>query len=108
MLQLFFLGTPLVKLDREPVKIGRRKATALLAYLALNPHPISRDTLAALFWAEFEEERARASLRNTVWVLNESLGEGWLTVEQEHIQLAPSPNLWVDVASFLTTIEACQ
>lgn len=33
-LALYLLGPPRLELDGEPVQIGRRKAVALLAYLA--------------------------------------------------------------------------
>ena len=46
-LALFLLGSPRVKLDGEPAHIGRAKALALLAYLAVEARRHSRDALAA-------------------------------------------------------------
>ena len=34
-LALFLLGPPRLELDGEPIEVGRRKAVALLAYLAV-------------------------------------------------------------------------
>ena len=39
------------------------KAVALLAYLALEQGTHSRDKLTALFWGEYAEEKAKASLQ---------------------------------------------
>lgn len=47
-----------------PLHLPSRKATALLAYLALsNGRVHARDKLAALLWPESTADRARASLR---------------------------------------------
>jgi len=47
-LALYLLGPPRVELDGQAVPLGRRKAVALLAYLALTRQPHSRDALATL------------------------------------------------------------
>ena len=62
-LVLQFLGSPQVRLDNTPVATDRRKAIALLAYLAVNDigHPrqrYSRESLSALFWPEYEQAKA--------------------------------------------------
>ncbi len=54
-----------------------RKTQLLLAYLALNAgqsHP--RDKLAALLWHDRPEEQARHSLRQCLFTLDKSLGDG--------------------------------
>lgn len=57
-----------------PVK--SRKARALLGVLALTPNMVlSRDRLAGLFWSDFEDEKARASLRQTLKLLRDELGQ---------------------------------
>jgi DNA-binding SARP family transcriptional activator len=59
----------------RPVRIARRKARALLTYLALNaPDAPSREHLAALLWPEAAGEQARQNLRQTLLVLRRSLG----------------------------------
>jgi hypothetical protein len=46
--------------DGPPVAFARKKAEALLAYLALNPgHAHPRDKLAALLWGDATHEAAR-------------------------------------------------
>ncbi len=60
--------------------LAQPKRVALLAYLALAiPRGYHRrDTLLALFWPEFDQERARNALRQAAYHLRRSLGEGVL------------------------------
>ena len=58
-LSLFLLGPPRLELDGEPVQIGRRKALALLIYLAITRRPHSRDALATLFWPDYDQPSDR-------------------------------------------------
>jgi DNA-binding SARP family transcriptional activator len=51
------------------------KALALLAYLVLEPHSHSRETLATLLWGESPEHEARASLRQALKQLRTGVGE---------------------------------
>jgi DNA-binding SARP family transcriptional activator len=51
------------------------KGLALLAYLALEPGPHSREELAGLLWGESSDAEARASLRQAVKHLRSRLGE---------------------------------
>ncbi|HEX6749585.1 MAG TPA: BTAD domain-containing putative transcriptional regulator [Longimicrobium sp.] len=64
-----------------------RAAQALLSYLVLNRHRRHpRDVLAALFWGDSPEERARACLATALWRLRRALGpvdgtgESWIVV----------------------------
>jgi hypothetical protein len=52
-LALYLLGPPGVEIDGRDIRIGRRKALALLAYLAVTRQSHTRDALAtpsALRW----------------------------------------------------------
>jgi predicted ATPase/DNA-binding SARP family transcriptional activator len=100
VLALALLGSPVIRLDEVERYITPRKALALLAYLAVTGQTHRRDSLATLFWPEADRSRARADLRNALWVLNRSLGEGWLAVERETVALPDRPGLWVDVRRF--------
>ncbi len=62
-LALFLLGPPRIERDGKPVEIPRRKATALLTYLAVTKKNHTREALATLFWSEYDQCRARADLR---------------------------------------------
>ena len=69
---LRFLGPPQIELDGEPIRLGRHKAVALLAYLALTHQPHSRDALATLLWPDFDQSSARGQLRRTLSHLHQS------------------------------------
>ncbi len=84
------------------VRFPRKKAQALLAYLALRPgqaHP--RDKLAALLWGDASDERARQSLRQGLSALRRGLGRGrrLLLMEGETVTLSPEA-VDVDAAVF--------
>lgn len=87
-LSIYLLGPPRVELDGEEVHVPRRKAMALLAYLAVTDHAHQRDTLAALFWPENDASSARAEVRRTLSLLNRVLGAGWLVTDRETAGLA--------------------
>ena len=106
-LRLFFLGPPRVELDGAPVDLQRRKTLALLVYLAVSGKPHTRDALAALFYPELDQRRARAYLRRDLAVLNTSLpggsgsgSAGWLAADRDTVELRRSPGLWLDVDQF--------
>ena len=75
-LRLTLLGGFQARLQTgEVMLLPGRKAQALLAFLALplgRAHP--RDKLAALLWGGIREESARASLRQTLFVIRKALG----------------------------------
>jgi predicted ATPase/DNA-binding SARP family transcriptional activator len=100
VLKLSFLGPLQVECDGELLTIGRRKALALLAYLAVLGKPHSRETLAAFLWPEADAKHASASLRNTLWSLRQVLDEGCLIAAEDNIGLKPGADIWVDVAEF--------
>src|SRR2546421_13013811 len=73
-LHLTLLGGFDARLDGVALGFRRKKARALLAYLALEAgrwHP--RDKLAALLWDDVSEERARHSLRQGLLELRRTL-----------------------------------
>lgn len=103
-LQLTLLGGFAIRRSPGPaVAVPRKKAQALLAYLALHPsesHP--RDRLAALLWGDASDERARQSLRQSLSALRRVLGEAQahrLCAGGETVALEPGV-LEVDVLAF--------
>ncbi len=99
-LQIALLGSPEIRLDGKEVRTDRRKAVALLAYLAATGQSHPRERLAALLWPDYPAESALAYLRRTVWEINQMLGKGWLDAEREAVGLAPHGDLWLDAAAF--------
>ena len=85
------------------IRLPRRKAQALLAFLALRPgHRFSREALTALLWGDVPDDQARHSLRQALLELRRALPPGVPTaivVEGDQIALDPR-GVEVDVATF--------
>lgn len=103
-LEIYLFGAPRVLCDEEPIKVDTRKATALLIYLAVTNVAAHRTQLIELLWADYKEERARASLRRTLSSLRKALKHTWLVVEDETIALRQSDDLMVDVRVFRSAL----
>jgi predicted ATPase/DNA-binding SARP family transcriptional activator len=104
---IFLFGYPRVECDGAVVPIRRRKALALLSYLAATGSSHSRDVLAALLWPEHEAARAYAFLRNALWILNATPLSRWLVSTRHTIGLRDDPELSIDVASFRIAHSRC-
>ena len=107
-LALYLLGPPRVELDGEEIHIPRRKAMALLAYLAVTGRRHSRDSLATLLWPELDQSTARARLRRALATLREALGDGWLDADRETVDLDPDADVWLDVDVLHNQLAACE
>ena len=97
-LKIQLLGAPQLFLHEQLLDVQRQKGLAMLIYLAVTGGAQQRDTLAALFWPESDQSRARASLRRDLSVLNKLLAEEWLEIEREWVALRPG--YWLDVNRF--------
>lgn len=108
-LELQLLGSPQIRIAGEPVSTDRRKAVALLAYLAITAvdHPTghSREALAAFFWPDYESSSALAYLRRTLWEINRMLGDGWLDATREEVALTLDAAVRLDVTAFFAATE---
>ena len=62
-LRIVLLGPPAIYLRGEPFTLNRRGQRALLFFLACQRGPVSRSELAALFWGDQPERKAREKLR---------------------------------------------
>jgi DNA-binding SARP family transcriptional activator len=87
------------------IVLRNRKATALIAYLALAPRMReTRERLIGLLWSETEPAKARASLRQSLYCLREVFeqeGLHGLLIDKLHVSL--------DQAMFTTDLEfACK
>jgi len=98
-LRVSLLGAPSIEAGRKRIETDTRKATALLAYLAVSEQPQRRATLAALLWPDTDEQKARGALRRTLSVLRTALGDRWLDAEGETIDLDRA-SVRVDVTEF--------
>jgi DNA-binding SARP family transcriptional activator/tetratricopeptide (TPR) repeat protein len=97
-LSLALLGPPVVRRDGAPVTFDTRKATALLALLAVTGREHSREQLADLLWPEADSVKGRASLRRTLSVTAAVMGDG-LVISRAAIALDPAL-IRVDVREF--------
>jgi DNA-binding SARP family transcriptional activator len=115
-LAIYLLGPPRIELDGDPVHIGRAKAVALLAYLALEGGPHRRDTLATLLWPGYDQSSARAHLRRALVSLTKRLGHEWFVADRASIGLAPDAGpsngsgrgFWLDVDRLRHGLAACE
>jgi two-component SAPR family response regulator len=98
-LEVFLFGKPRVERDGAAVTVARRKALALLAYLAVTRQAHGRNALIALLWPELDSEHGRAVLRSTLADLSQAIGKDALEVERDGIACR-APPLQVDVARF--------
>ncbi len=98
-LRLLLLGAPTVEVDGRPLAVDTRKATALLAYLAVEGGTHNRDSLAGLLWPEYEHERGRAALRRTLSTLRSALAGAWLSIARDAVSL-DREGLVLDVSDF--------
>ncbi|MDO8971400.1 MAG: hypothetical protein Q7U74_11975, partial [Saprospiraceae bacterium] len=57
------LGSPVISLNGQLIKINRREQRAGLFYLAGHMEPVSREEICDTFWPEESEESARKKLR---------------------------------------------
>lgn len=87
--------------------LAQPRRVALLAYLALLPHGYhQRATLLALFWPDSPEARARASLRQSLYVLRGALGADVLVGRgDEELRVDPE-RCWCDAAAFEAALDA--
>ncbi|MCJ7623411.1 MAG: hypothetical protein MUO76_07895, partial [Anaerolineaceae bacterium] len=99
-LAFFLLGPPQIKIDGVEIHIRRRKALAVLIYLAVTGKTHSRDALAATFWPEHDQSSARAGLRRTLTSIRKHIGEGWLDITRESVRIKPDADIWLDLAAF--------
>ena len=74
------------------------KSLGLLAFLALEPGPHRREELTALLWGDSPEEKARASLRQSLTHLREALGDS-VRIDRATVEL--TGRLECDVSEFL-------
>ncbi len=87
-----------LSLDGNPVEptLGA-KTLALLAFLRLERRPHRRETLAALLWGEYEDEKAKASFRQALTRLRDVVGD---LITGDRVTLALTGDLSCDASEF--------
>ena len=75
-LRVSVIGGAHFSYDGREIDLRNRKARAIFGYLALTPTGEDpREKLAGLFWSEFSEQNARATLRQAIHEFREALQE---------------------------------
>lgn len=99
-LKVHLLGAPRITRQGVTLETGRRKATAVLAYLLLAGQIQRRESLAAFFWPEYSAREGRADLSRVLSVLRKTLGDGWLDADRQTVGPVQETEIWVDVLEF--------
>ena len=99
-LRVALLGSPRLEHAGQVLALDTRKATALLAYLAVTRERQSRDTLGALLWPDQDREQARGALRRTMSVLRTATGGLALDADRFSVGIGPGAGLDLDVDRF--------
>ncbi len=94
MLSILLLGPPKILRNGAPVELPRRRARALVYYLATQPGAVGREQIIALLWPDHERQAAQQLLRTTLHTARKALGPALLSGED---QLAISSDAHVDV-----------
>jgi len=100
-IKIFWLGIPTIERNGNVINLETRKTVALLAYLGLSSSsPSSRESLATLFWPEYDQQRANANLRRTIFSINRDLGPDFITSNRETVMINSSCLFWQDTDEF--------
>lgn len=105
-LRISLLGEVSISRGDTPVNgLPSRAAEALFIYLSCHPHPISREKLAELLWAERSPAQALTNLRTILTPLRRELGDH-LSIQRD--TLAFTGEAWLDAAEFENQIKALE
>jgi DNA-binding SARP family transcriptional activator len=99
-LRLSLLGAAEAALDGRAIVFRTKKALALLAYLAADPGPHSRERLADLLWPEADIVDARASLRTALNYMRQALGpsaDAVIMATRESLGVRPGAPVDLDI-----------
>jgi DNA-binding SARP family transcriptional activator/pimeloyl-ACP methyl ester carboxylesterase len=105
--KLFLFGAPRIERDGKSIQLNLKKAMAMIAYLAVTERPQSRDFLAGLLWPESDQTTARSNLRRTLYLIQQKVGEGFLRVSNENLEISPEAHFWLDLKDFQKQIADC-
>jgi len=107
VLSISLLGGMVVLYGGQEVRLNQRKTQGILAFLALEGS-CSRDMLVGRFWSDVAEDKARISLRQSIYLLKrefDEIGYRGLSAEKLTVEL-DRRNVEVDVNSILERAES--
>lgn len=100
--ELRLLGSPqMVRPDGSPVDLPLGKPLAALCYLALESSAVRRSDLGQILWPSSTEPRARASIRQALWLIRKHTSPD--IVVEEDGELAVDPEI---LRTDLTALDA--
>ncbi len=108
MWRLTLFGAPTLEHNGRTQPLTRRKARALLTYLAVTQQAHSRETLAALLWPDHDHQQGCADLSRILSNLRRVLGADYILADRQQVALNAKAPLWVDVLHFRQQLDACQ
>jgi DNA-binding SARP family transcriptional activator/pimeloyl-ACP methyl ester carboxylesterase len=108
MWRLTLFGPPTLEHSGRRQRLSRRKARALLAYLAVTGQSHTRESVAAFLWPDQDHPPGRADLSRILSNLRKVLGAEAITADREQIALNTNASLWVDVVYFRGQLAACR
>jgi DNA-binding SARP family transcriptional activator len=108
MWRFTLFGAPMLERNGRYQPLTRRKARALLTYLAVTQQAHSRETIAALLWPDHDQQQGRADLSRILSNLRHVLGADTILADRQQIALNEKAALWVDVVHFRQQLEACR
>jgi DNA-binding SARP family transcriptional activator len=100
LLCIDLLGPPRITLASQPLDLRVRKELALLAFLAVEQHGHSRETLVGLLWPDAPEQTARNNLRVVLAGLRRLLGAAggrFVQADRQRVQFVPDSDCTLDV-----------
>ena len=110
MLRIWLAGPLRLELEGEELSPpSSRRARLLLAVLALERGPQSREALAARLWPDVLDESARVSLRTALVRLRSAVGPDagrFLDATRETVALRGADLVWTDVGEIERRLEA--
>ena len=106
-LTLRLFGAPQLEHNGEIILLGRRKAMALLAYLAVTKSRHHREALAALLWPESDANAAYSALRNVLWILRQTPIADALQSNRSTVELLPHDGVLIDINRFRSLASLC-
>ncbi|MFV9504408.1 MAG: ATP-binding protein [Oscillochloridaceae bacterium umkhey_bin13] len=92
MLTIQLFGQPSIYRDAQPIPLPRRRARALVFYLAAQQAPVRREQLLNLLWPDHERSTAQQILRTTLHAVRRVLD----TALQGDDPLTITPTTYVD------------
>jgi DNA-binding SARP family transcriptional activator len=102
-LEFHLLGGLRIGLNGEaPFRFASRRAGVMLAYIAMNQQPYSRESLAVLLWDDRDPKQAMANLRSLLAQLPKAL-KPYLTITRQTVSFSDKMPVWVDALMFLET-----